>query len=139
MPCCGADAGKLPAPVGVDLGEQGYVVATRRRRCCRATRRWATSRRCSASTRRPGRSAETQAYYAALKTRYKAEIKAAALRPTRAASARGRAEARAGARYNSTLSTVAVAQLVESRIVIPVVVGSSPISHPKKTLMKSTA
>ncbi len=27
--------------------------------------------------------------------------------------------------------TVAVAQLVESRIVIPVVVGSSPISHPK--------
>ena len=28
------------------------------------------------------------------------------------------------------LSTVAVAQLVESRIVIPVVVGSNPISHP---------
>ncbi|MEY2683658.1 MAG: hypothetical protein RJA09_802, partial [Pseudomonadota bacterium] len=27
---------------------------------------------------------------------------------------------------------MAVAQLVESRIVIPVVVGSSPISHPKK-------
>ena len=27
---------------------------------------------------------------------------------------------------------VAVAQLVESRIVIPVVVGSSPISHPIK-------
>src|SRR6218665_596588 len=30
------------------------------------------------------------------------------------------------------VATVAVAQLVESRIVIPVVVGSSPISHPKK-------
>ena len=29
------------------------------------------------------------------------------------------------------LSAVAVAQLVESRIVIPVVVGSSPIGHPK--------
>jgi hypothetical protein len=29
--------------------------------------------------------------------------------------------------------TVAVAQLVESRIVIPVVVGSSPISHPKNS------
>jgi hypothetical protein len=29
---------------------------------------------------------------------------------------------------------VAVAQLVESRIVIPVVVGSSPISHPKEFL-----
>jgi hypothetical protein len=28
-------------------------------------------------------------------------------------------------------ATVAVAQLVESRIVIPVVVGSNPISHPK--------
>src|SRR5690606_21840960 len=28
-------------------------------------------------------------------------------------------------------TAVAVAQLVESRIVIPVVVGSSPISHPK--------
>ncbi len=28
------------------------------------------------------------------------------------------------------LHVVAVAQLVESRIVIPVVVGSSPISHP---------
>ena len=27
---------------------------------------------------------------------------------------------------------VAVAQLVESRIVIPVVVGSSPISHPRE-------
>ena len=30
--------------------------------------------------------------------------------------------------------TVAVAQLVESQIVILVVVGSSPISHPKKDL-----
>jgi hypothetical protein len=30
------------------------------------------------------------------------------------------------------MSAVAVAQLVESRIVIPVVVGSSPISHPKE-------
>jgi hypothetical protein len=29
-------------------------------------------------------------------------------------------------------TVVAVAQLLESRIVIPVVVGSSPISHPKK-------
>jgi hypothetical protein len=31
---------------------------------------------------------------------------------------------------DSCKSVVAVAQLVESRIVIPVVVGSSPISHP---------
>ncbi len=32
---------------------------------------------------------------------------------------------------------VAVAQLVESRIVIPVVVGSSPISHPKNSAVKT--
>jgi hypothetical protein len=36
----------------------------------------------------------------------------------------------ANKRYNLR-TMVAVAQLVESRIVIPVVVGSSPISHPK--------
>ena len=32
-------------------------------------------------------------------------------------------------RYNPT-PAVAVAQLVESRIVIPVVAGSNPVSHP---------
>jgi hypothetical protein len=32
---------------------------------------------------------------------------------------------------------VAVAQLVESRIVIPVVVGSSPISHPTEFSVKT--
>ncbi len=32
----GADASKLPAVVGVDLGAQGYVVAASRPRCCRA-------------------------------------------------------------------------------------------------------
>jgi hypothetical protein len=32
---------------------------------------------------------------------------------------------------------VAVAQLVESRIVIPVVVGSSPISHPNEYRYKT--
>jgi hypothetical protein len=32
---------------------------------------------------------------------------------------------------------VAVAQLVESRIVIPVVAGSSPVSHPKKFKQKA--
>jgi hypothetical protein len=34
---------------------------------------------------------------------------------------------------------VAVAQLVESRIVIPVVVGSSPISHPKESSFQGEA
>ena len=43
--------------------------------------------------------------------------------------ATGRFEPRCGQR-DMPGQTVAVAQLVESRIVIPVVVGSSPISHP---------
>ena len=34
-------------------------------------------------------------------------------------------------RARNKCTMVAVAQLVEPRIVIPVVVGSSPISHPK--------
>ena len=34
--------------------------------------------------------------------------------------------------WQNIVLVVAVAQLVESRIVIPVVVGSSPISHPNK-------
>jgi hypothetical protein len=34
---------------------------------------------------------------------------------------------------------VAVAQLVESRIVIPVVVGSSPISHPKYQILSESS
>ena len=33
---------------------------------------------------------------------------------------------------------VAVAQLVESRIVIPVVVGSSPIGHPRNSESQSS-
>jgi hypothetical protein len=37
------------------------------------------------------------------------------------------------------ISVVIVAQLVESRIVIPVVVGSSPISHPIQFTSLSTA
>jgi hypothetical protein len=59
--------------------------------------------------------AETQAYYADLKNRMKVEI----LAPSPPKRCR-------------ILSVVAVAQSVESRIVIPVVVGSSPISHPNR-------
>ena len=36
------------------------------------------------------------------------------------------------------VSAVAVAQLVESRIVIPVVAGSSPVSHPIYTIHPSS-
>ncbi len=38
-----------------------------------------------------------------------------------------------------SLNMVAVAQLVESRIVIPVVVGSSPISHPSYSVKNESA
>jgi hypothetical protein len=38
---------------------------------------------------------------------------------------------------SKTVSVVAVAQLVESRIVIPVVVGSSPIGHPIRFKQKA--
>lgn len=41
---------------------------------------------------------------------------------------------KAARQRRKAVSEVAVAQLVESRIVIPVVVGSSPISHPKNSL-----
>jgi hypothetical protein len=49
----------------------------------------------------------------------------------RLAAKGGEGLARGAARYNFPL-VVAVAQLVESQIVILVVVGSSPISHPIK-------
>ena len=42
-----------------------------------------------------------------------------------------------GRAAKQAVPVVAVAQLVESRIVIPVVVGSSPISHPKISLENS--
>ena len=47
-----ADAGSLPACVGVDLGDPGYVVAKVTQVLPRG-RRWATSRRCRASMPRP--------------------------------------------------------------------------------------
>jgi peptidyl-prolyl cis-trans isomerase D len=70
-----ADAGKLPQPVGVDLGAQGYLVA-----------RVMQVLPPEAATRQPllGQyaqaigNAEMQAYYESLKSRFKAEIKPAA-------------------------------------------------------------
>ena len=133
---------KLPAFVGVDLGDQGYAVAkiirwpgairwppTRAQRRRQYAQAWAE--------------AEAQAYYSALKTRFKVEINeprrrrdAAAASAQREACLRGPRERHVdeqARRVRSAIlarSAVAVAQLVESRIVIPVVVGSSPISHP---------
>jgi hypothetical protein len=42
-----------------------------------------------------------------------------------------------GNNETASKTVVAVAQLVESRIVIPVVVGSSPISHPKNSVVRT--
>jgi peptidyl-prolyl cis-trans isomerase D len=82
------DAAKLPAAVGVDLGDQGYVVARIVQVLPREvapggdaplqqqyTQAWAT--------------AESLAYLAALKKRYKAEVKEAAVAAAAGASAPG--------------------------------------------------
>jgi peptidyl-prolyl cis-trans isomerase D len=74
----GADASKLPAPVGVDLGDQGYLVA-------RVTQVLPRDPALASEENLQGQyvqavaNAEAQAYLAALKTRYKAEIKASAV------------------------------------------------------------
>jgi peptidyl-prolyl cis-trans isomerase D len=69
----GADASKLPAPLGVDLGNQGYLVAQVTQVLPRdpavANEQTLQSQYAQAIS-----SAEMQAYYAALKTRYKAEV-----------------------------------------------------------------
>jgi peptidyl-prolyl cis-trans isomerase D len=68
----GADAGKLPVPVGVDLGAQGYVVA-------KVTQVLPRDPAAAPDQMLQGQyvqaiaNAEMQAYYAALKSRYKAE------------------------------------------------------------------
>jgi peptidyl-prolyl cis-trans isomerase D len=70
----GADPGKLPAPVGVDLGPQGYLVAKVTQVLPRdpavANEQTLQSQYAQAIS-----AAETMAYYSALKSRYKAEVK----------------------------------------------------------------
>jgi peptidyl-prolyl cis-trans isomerase D len=69
-----ADATKLPAPVGVDLGEQGFVVAKVTQVLPRDPA-LGTEQTLQGQYAQAIASAEMQAYYAALKSRYKAEIK----------------------------------------------------------------
>jgi len=69
-----ADAAKLPAPVGVDLGEQGYMVAKVTQVLPRDPA-LGNEQAMQGQYAQAIASAEMQAYYAALKTRYKAEIK----------------------------------------------------------------
>jgi peptidyl-prolyl cis-trans isomerase D len=69
----GADTSKLPVPVGVDLGGQGYLVAKVTQVLPRDP---ATANEQTLQTQyaQAIASAEMQAYYAALKKRYKAEV-----------------------------------------------------------------
>jgi peptidyl-prolyl cis-trans isomerase D len=70
----GADASKLPAPLGVDLGDQGYLVAQVTQVLPRDPA-LANEQTLQSQYAQAIASAEMQAYYAALKARYKAEVK----------------------------------------------------------------
>jgi len=67
-----ADAGKLPAPLGVDLGEAGYIVARIDAVLPRESLDEGPSR---AQYGQAWSGAETRAYLEALKQRYKAEVR----------------------------------------------------------------
>jgi len=71
-----ADASKLPVPLGVDLGEQGFWVGKVTQVLPRDPA-LAPEQTLQAQYSQAIATAEMQAYYAALKTRYKAEIKPA--------------------------------------------------------------
>ena len=71
-----ADAGKLPVPLGIDLGEEGYLVARIDAVLPRESLDDAPAR---AQYGQAWSSAETRAYLEALKQRYKAEIRDNAL------------------------------------------------------------
>jgi peptidyl-prolyl cis-trans isomerase D len=68
-----ADASKLPSWVGVDLGEQGYAVA-RVDKVLGRDPAAGDAKHAQAQYGQAWAAAEEQAYYAALKTRYKAEV-----------------------------------------------------------------
>jgi peptidyl-prolyl cis-trans isomerase D len=71
-----ADAAKLPVVVGADLGPQGYAVA----RIAKVLGRdpaAGDARQLSGQYAQAWADAETMAYYNALKTRFKVDIKAA--------------------------------------------------------------
>ena len=84
-----ADAGKLPVPLGVDLGGQGFVVA-RVMQVLPRDPAVASEQDLQAQYQQAVANAEMQAYYSALKSRFKAEIKPSAFSGDAAASAPGR-------------------------------------------------
>jgi len=69
-----ADATKLPAWVGVDLGAQGYTVVRVNKSVPREAATPEVAQRENAQITQAVASAEDRAYYDLLKTRYKAEI-----------------------------------------------------------------
>jgi peptidyl-prolyl cis-trans isomerase D len=81
-----APAASLPTFVGVDLGDQGYAIA-------RITKLWGRDPKVSDPVQAKAQyaqvwgDAEAQAYYAALKARYKVTTTPSALMPSDAASA----------------------------------------------------
>jgi peptidyl-prolyl cis-trans isomerase D len=81
----GADASKLPAPLGVDLGDEGYLVA-RITQVLPRDPAIGNEQSLQAQYAQAVANAEAQAYYAALKSRYKTEIKASATSADGAAS-----------------------------------------------------
>jgi peptidyl-prolyl cis-trans isomerase D len=85
----GADASKLPVAVGVDLGDQGYTVARITQILPRDPALGSEEVMQSQYAQAIG-NAEAQAYYTALKSRYKADIKASTLAGDAAASAAAR-------------------------------------------------
>ena len=127
-----ADSAKLPAWIGVDLGEQGYAVV----RVIKSVPREAPA---AEPAQREPRSSRSHLFGGRPGLLQRAQDPLQGRDPGAAA---GRNAAGRGALtgvaifsgYNCSFSAVAVAQLVESQIVIPVVVGSSPISHPNRHL-----
>ncbi|HVO06508.1 MAG TPA: SurA N-terminal domain-containing protein [Burkholderiaceae bacterium] len=71
-----ADAGKLPVPLGIDIGEEGYVVARIDAVLPRESLDDAAAR---TQYGQAWSSAETRAYLDALRQRYKAEVRSGAL------------------------------------------------------------
>ena len=80
-----ADTSSLPAVVGVDLGEQGYAVA-RINKVLGRDPVAADATRAQAQYAQAWGDAEAQAYYAALKSRFRVELKDRALSIENAAS-----------------------------------------------------
>ena len=85
-----APAATLPALVGIDLGEQGYAVAKVSKVLGRDPVAADATRGQSQYAQAWG-DAESQAYYGALKSRFKVEIKADALKAAEAAASAARA------------------------------------------------